>query len=66
MWNFINASVPQGSILGPYLFLLFVNGIVDVVSNNIKLFADDTSLYCIVDNHGIKVIHFHYMKMHRL
>ena len=50
-WNSINAGVPQGSILGPYLFLLFVNDIVDVVSNKIKLFADDTSLYCIVDNH---------------
>ena len=50
-WNFINAGVPHGSILGQYLFLLFVNDIVDVVSNKIKLFADDTSLYCIADNH---------------
>ena len=49
-WKSINAVVPQGSILGLYLFLLFVNDNVDVVSNNIKLFADDTSLYCIVDN----------------
>ena len=52
-WKSINAGVPQGSILGPYLFLLFVNDIVDVVSNKIKLFADDTSLYCIVDNQEI-------------
>ena len=49
-WKSINAGVPQGSILGPYLFLLFINDIVDVVSNKIKLFADDTSLYCIVDD----------------
>jgi hypothetical protein len=49
-WNSINARVPQGSILGPLLFLLFTNDIVDVVSNSMKLFADDTSLYCIVDD----------------
>lgn len=49
-WKTINAGVPQGSILGPYLFLLFINDIVDVVSNKMKLFADDTSLYCIVDD----------------
>lgn len=49
-WNTINAGVPQGSILGPFLFLLFVNDIVDVVANKIKLFADDTCLYCIVDD----------------
>jgi hypothetical protein len=49
-WNSINAGVPQGSILGPLLFLLFINDIVDVVCNSMKLFADDTSLYCIVDH----------------
>ena len=36
--------------MGPYLFLFFINDIVDVVSNKMKLFADDTSLYCIVDD----------------
>ena len=52
-WKSNNAEVPQGSILGPYLILLFVNEIEDVVSNNIKLFADDTSYYmyyCIADS----------------
>ena len=52
-WKSIHAGVPQGSILVPYLFLLFINDIVDVVSNKMKLFADDTSLYCIVDEQQI-------------
>ena len=49
-WNYIRAEVPQGSILGPLLFLLFINDIVTDIGSNVRLFADDTSLYIIVDN----------------
>ena len=49
-WKTVNAGVPQGSILGTLLFLIFINDIVDEVNCPIKLFADDTSIYAIVDN----------------
>ncbi len=43
-WKSVNAGVPQGSALGPLLFLIYMNYIVENISSDASLFADDTSL----------------------
>ena len=48
MWNPITASVLQGSILGPLLFLIFSNDIVDNLKSDPSLYADDTCLVKVI------------------
>ena len=47
-WTNVNAGVSQGSILGPLLFLIFINDLPDSLQSNPKLFIDDTSLFATV------------------
>ena len=47
-WSNVEAVVPQGSILGPLFFPIYINDLPKGLSSNAKLFADDTSLFAVI------------------
>ena len=70
-WRPIKSGVPQGSVLGPLLFLVFINDLPEHLICNPKLFADDVSLNAIMYDekystenieHDLKLIHDWFVK----
>ena len=65
-YSVVESGVPQGSVLGPLLFLIYINDRERNIKSNIECFADDTMLFSIVNdpvisannlNHELNVIH---------
>ena len=44
-WRHIKSGVPQGSVLGPLCFLIYINDITENISSSMFLFADDASIF---------------------
>ena len=65
-YSTVESGVPQGSVLGPLLFLVYINDLERNIKSNIKFFADGTMLFSIVKdpvisandlNHDLNIIH---------
>ena len=47
-YSLIESGVPQGSVFGPQLFLIYINDLQTHIKSNVKFFAEDTMLYSVV------------------
>ena len=64
-WGVVESGVPQGSDIGSLLFLIYINDLENGIKSQVRFFADDTSLFSIVQdpnisanelNHDLKLI----------
>ena len=57
-WCAVTSGVPQGSVLGPLLFTLYINDIPNIVHTNLSFFADDSKVYSVIktieDSHQLQ------------
>ena len=46
----VTSGIPQGSVLGPIMFIVYINDLPNAVNSYVKIFADDTKLFRVISN----------------
>ena len=49
-WRMVTSGIPQGSVLGPVLFVIYINDLPNTVDSDCYLFADDTKIFAEIEN----------------
>ena len=49
-WTDVTSGIPQGSVLGPILFLVYINDLPGAIRGLMKIFADDAKVYCEIES----------------
>ena len=52
-WSAVTSGVPQGSVLGPVLFVVFIKELPDVVNSTCQMYADDTKVFAEVEKESV-------------
>ncbi len=55
-WENVISGIPQDSVLGPILFVIFINHLPELVSSTVQIFADDMKIYRTVNDIGDAII----------
>ena len=51
-WTKVNSGISQGSVLGPLLFVIYINNLLSLMNSDMYLFADDTKIFWIVSQNS--------------
>ena len=52
VWTEVRSGIPQGSVLGPILFVIYINDLPDVISSYVYMYADDTKIFRVIGDDG--------------
>ena len=54
-WTSVKSGVPQGTILGPILFIIYINDISTDLTSTVKIYADDTKIYRTISSPDVDI-----------